>query len=148
MLDNSSAASDDIGNNSDILLGSPFDRFSQSLEPDSSSGIFDSSDSFNRNANDEDISPMSNDLLYGGNPFAGDNFWNIFADGNNPNSGNFLDSIGSEWNFSGAATPSQILTISNDAIVVPHSDEYNNLLLNAPQAQASFNTNSASVIWL
>ncbi|NHC36427.1 hypothetical protein [Scytonema millei] len=148
MLDNSSAASDDTGNNSDTLLGSPFDRFSESLELDGSSDIFGSSDSFDRNANDEDISPMSNDLLYGGNPFAGDNFWNIFADENNPNSGNFPDPIGSEWNFSGAATPSQILTISNDAIVVPHSDEYNNLLLNASQAQASLNTNSDSVIWL
>ncbi|MGL5924180.1 hypothetical protein [Chroococcidiopsis sp.] len=148
MLDNSSAASDRTSNNSDILLGSPSDRFSEALEPDSSSNVFGNSDSFDRNANDEAISPMSNDLLSGGNPFASDNFWNIFADGNNPNSGNFPNPIGSEWNFSGAATPSQILTISNDAIVVPHSDEYNNLLLNAPQAQASFNTNLASVIWL
>jgi hypothetical protein len=148
MLDNSSAASDRTSNHSDILLGSPSSRFSEALEPDRSSNVFGNSDSFDRNTNEEDISPMGNDFLYGGNPFAGDNFWNIFADGNNQNSGNFPDPIGSDWNFSGAATPSQVLTISNDAIVVPHSDEYNNLLLNAPQAQASLDTNPASVIWL
>lgn len=29
---------------------------------------FGNSDSFDRNTNEEDISPMSNDFLYGGNP--------------------------------------------------------------------------------
>lgn len=146
MFDNSSAASDLANNNSDILLGSPFDRFSEVLESNSSSGIFGSSDPVDYNANEGEVSPMSNDFLYSGDLFASDNFWSIFADKNTPNSGSFSDSIGSEWNFSGAATPSQILTIDIGAIVVPHSDEYNNLLLNAPQV--SLDTNSALVVWL
>jgi hypothetical protein len=29
-------------------------------------------------------SSSSGDLAYGGNPFAGENFWNIFNGGNNP----------------------------------------------------------------
>ncbi len=31
-----------------------------------------------------DASTSPSDLSYGGNPFAGDNFWNIFAGGVNP----------------------------------------------------------------
>jgi hypothetical protein len=38
---------------------------------------------------------------YGMNPFAGDNFWNIFAGGVNPSQMNF----GNNSNFSGGDTP-------------------------------------------
>ncbi|MBE9003378.1 hypothetical protein IQ274_35795 [Nostoc sp. LEGE 12447] len=36
------------------------------------------------------------DLAYGGNPFAGDNFWNIFAGGVNPSAGGSNQGSGSD----------------------------------------------------
>ncbi|MBC6431077.1 hypothetical protein FM036_09710 [Nostoc sp. HG1] len=46
------------------------------------------------------------DLPYGGNPFAGDNFWNIFAGGVNPSAVAGNPSAGSGNPFAGGGSPS------------------------------------------
>ena len=70
-----------------LLEGSPFGSLKEVLGEDGLSTIFsgvggDSSGTSPFGGGGS--SAMSGDLPYGGNPFAGDNFWNIFAGGVKP----------------------------------------------------------------
>jgi hypothetical protein len=67
-----------------LLQQSPFGRLSEVLGEEGLSTIFGGVGN-----STGDNSSMNSGLPYGGNPFAGDNFWNIFAGGVNPASGNF-----------------------------------------------------------
>ena len=83
--DSGSETSNDMGK---LLEGSPFGRLKEVLGEDGLSTIFsgvggDSSGS-SPFGGDGGSSAMSGDSPYGGNPFAGDNFWNIFAGGVKP----------------------------------------------------------------
>lgn len=72
------------GDNS--LQQSPFGRLTEVVGEDNLASIFggvgDSSGENNPFSGAESLA--DSDLPYGGNPFAGDNFWNIFAGGVNP----------------------------------------------------------------
>jgi hypothetical protein len=80
--DQGSTSSDSMAS---MLAQSPFGRLKEVLGEDGMSSIFSGL------GNDSGSNPfgggsasMSGDSPYGGNPFAGDNFWNIFAGGVNP----------------------------------------------------------------
>ena len=83
-----------------MLQQSPFGRLSAVLGEEGLSKIFsglgDSSGSSPFGSGGG--SPMNGgDLPYGGNPFAGDNFWNIFAGGVNP--ANASSFTGDSWSL-------------------------------------------------
>jgi hypothetical protein len=82
LLNGGSTSSESMG---DMLKQSPFDRLTEVLGEDGLSSIFSGLGSSSGGSSPfGESSPMSGDLPYGGNPFAGDNFWNIFAGGVNP----------------------------------------------------------------
>lgn len=119
----------------DLLLQSPFGRLSEVLDVEDLSNIFsgvgDAADSSNAENPFASNNPNSeSDLAYGGNPFAGDNFWNIFAGGVNPGEG--------DNPFTSAESPlaSEGNTTSNDNLVPTQNDlsstDLNNLLQQSP----------------
>lgn len=123
------------GDVNDLLLQSPFGRLSEVLDVEALANIFsgvgDAADSNNaENPFASDNPNSESDLAYGGNPFAGDNFWNIFAGGVNP---------GEEDNpFTSAESPlvSEDNTTSSDNLVPTQNDlsstDLNNLLQQSP----------------
>lgn len=73
------------GSTGDLLGQSPFGRLSEVISEEELIEIFSGLGNSSGGSNPfGESSPMSGDLPYGGNPFAGDNFWNIFAGGVNP----------------------------------------------------------------
>ncbi len=86
LIDSDSGNSSIGGDNP--LRNSPFGRLSEVLSDEDLSSIF--SGVGNGQGGGSPFGGSSNnrpDLAYGGNPFAGDNFWNIFAGGVNPSAG-------------------------------------------------------------
>ncbi|MFN6515813.1 MAG: hypothetical protein RMY29_015130 [Nostoc sp. CreGUA01] len=67
------------------LRNSPFGRLSEVLSDEQLSNIF--SGVGNGESSGNPFGGSGNNLPYNGNPFAGDNFWNIFAGGVNPSAG-------------------------------------------------------------
>ncbi|MCC5617989.1 hypothetical protein LC605_23470, partial [Nostoc sp. CHAB 5836] len=66
---------------------SPFGRLSEVLSDKDLSKIFSGVGNGEASGSPFGGSGSKPDLPYGGNPFAGDNFWNIFAGGQNPSAG-------------------------------------------------------------
>jgi len=123
------------GDVNDLLLQSPFGRLSEVLDVEDLANIFsgvgDAADSSNTENPFTSNNPNSeSDLAYGGNPFAGDNFWNIFAGGVNPGEG--------DNPFTSAESPlvSEDNTTSSDNLVPTQNDlsstDLNNLLQQSP----------------
>ncbi|WP_445633219.1 hypothetical protein NSTC745_04854 [Nostoc sp. DSM 114161] len=68
------------------LRNSPFGRLSEVLSPEELSNLF-SGVGDGENSGSPFGGGGGDNLPYSGNPFAGDNFWNIFAGGVNPSAG-------------------------------------------------------------
>ncbi|WP_414571836.1 hypothetical protein [Nostoc sp. CCY 9925] len=64
------------------LRNSPFGRLSEVLSDEEFSNLFSGVGNGENSGNP--LGGSGNNLPYNGNPFAGDNFWNIFAGGVNP----------------------------------------------------------------
>ena len=135
MSDNSSTASNNTSNNSDLLLQSPFGRLSEVLDVEDLANIFSGiGDAANSNNADNpfagDNSNLDSDLAYGGNPFAGDNFWNIFASGVNPTQGDnpFTSADSPVINGDNTTNSNALVSTQNDL----SSTDLNNLLLESP----------------
>ncbi|MEH2448179.1 MAG: hypothetical protein V7K18_21135 [Nostoc sp.] len=90
MADLNSSGTGNSSNSVDKLRDSPFGRLSEVLGDKDLSQIFsgagkgEGSGSSPFGGGGGGASGSKPDLAYGGNPFAGDNFWNIFAGGKNP----------------------------------------------------------------
>ncbi|MEH2392896.1 MAG: hypothetical protein V7K21_15010 [Nostoc sp.] len=92
MADLNSSGTGNSSTSADKLRDSPFGRLSEVLGDKDLSQIFSGagkgegsgSSPFGGSGTGTGSKP---DLAYGGNPFAGDNFWNIFAGGKNPSAG-------------------------------------------------------------
>jgi hypothetical protein len=125
----------------DLLLQSPFGRLSEVLGVEDLANIFsgvgDAADSDNANNPFASSNPNpDSDLAYGGNPFAGDNFWNIFAGGVNPAQGNNnpFTSVDSPI-VSGDIVSGDNATSSNNLVSTENdlsSTDLNNLLQQSP----------------
>ncbi|MEH2241307.1 hypothetical protein [Nostoc sp.] len=91
-LNNSGTANSSTGGEN-LLKDSPWGRLSEVMSDKDLGNIFsgvgkgESSGSPFGGSGSASASASKPDLAYGGNPFAGDNFWNIFAGGKNPSAG-------------------------------------------------------------
>ncbi|QMS87436.1 hypothetical protein HUN01_07535 [Nostoc edaphicum CCNP1411] len=92
-LINSDSGNSSTGGNN-LLINSPFGSLSEVLSDEDLSNIF--SGLGNGQGSDSPFGGSGNngtDFPYGGNPFADDNFWNIFAGGVNPSAGGGRDPL-------------------------------------------------------
>lgn len=97
----SGSSSNSSADMNELLRGSPFGVLTEVLGEEGLSSIFSGlggssgSSPFGGGSN----SSMSGDLAYGGNPFAGENFWNIFAGGVNPDNVSSFSGAGGSSSF-------------------------------------------------
>ncbi|MEH1997902.1 MAG: hypothetical protein V7L00_03865 [Nostoc sp.] len=93
MADLNNSGTGNSSSAADKLRDSPFGRLSEVLSDKDLSNIFSGTGNKEGSGNPFGGSGTGTgsgskpDLAYGGNPFAGDNFWNIFAGGVNPSAG-------------------------------------------------------------
>ncbi|MEH2414533.1 hypothetical protein [Nostoc sp.] len=97
MADLNNSGTGNSSSAADKLRDSPFGRLSEVLSDKDLSNIFSGTGNKEGSGNpfggsgtgtgSGSGSGSKPDLAYGGNPFAGDNFWNIFAGGVNPSAG-------------------------------------------------------------
>jgi hypothetical protein len=80
------------GNNP--LRDSPFGRLGEVLSEEELTNLFSGVGNGQGGGSSFGGGGSQPDLAYGGNPFAGDNFWNIFAGGVNPSAGGGRPSTG------------------------------------------------------
>ncbi|MEH2067847.1 MAG: hypothetical protein V7K47_06725, partial [Nostoc sp.] len=93
------------------IRNSPFGRLSEVLTDEELSKLFSGVGNGEGGGNPFGGSGSKPDLPYDGNPFAGDNFWDIFADGVNPSAGG-----GGRDPLTGAGAGSQSTSISTTEI--------------------------------
>ncbi|MBD2681141.1 MULTISPECIES: hypothetical protein [Nostoc] len=83
LINSGSGNSSSAGDNP--LRNSPFGRLSEVLSDEELSNLFSGVGNGENSGNP--LGGGGDNLPYNGNPFAGDNFWNIFAGGVNPSAG-------------------------------------------------------------